>query len=90
MEKEKKKRKKFHEFTAENDMKYRGPLNYQHFQILGWACIVAAVAAAIITLGGKLVGERVTDRFGTIGSILRIIFSSFGRAFSSVTHRWGS
>ena len=70
MEKEKKKRKKFHEFTAENDMKYRGPLNYQHFQILGWACIVAAVAAAIITLGGKLVGERVMDRFGTIGSIL--------------------
>ena len=34
-------------------MKYRGPLNYQHFQIVGWACIVAAVAAAIISLGGK-------------------------------------
>ena len=92
MEKEKKKRKKFHEFTAENDMKYRGPLNYQHFQILGWACIVAAVAAAIITLGGKLVGERVTDRFGTIGSILSfmsqfslplLLIASFSRILNS-------
>lgn len=92
MEKEKKKRKKFHEFTAENDMKYRGPLNYQHFQILGWACIVAAVAAAIITLGGKLVGERVMDRFGTIGSILSfmsqfslplLLIASFSRILNS-------
>ena len=92
MEKEKKKRKKFHEFTAENDMKYRGPLNYQHFQILGWACIVAAVAAAIISLGGKLVGERVMDRFGTIGSILGfmsqfslplLLIASFSRILNS-------
>ena len=92
MEKEKKKRKKFHEFTAENDMKYRGPLNYQHFQILGWACIVAAVAAAIISLGGKLVGERVMDRFGTIGSILSfmsqfslplLLIASFSRILNS-------
>ena len=92
MEKEKKKRTKFHEFTAENDMKYRGPLNYQHFQILGWACIVAAVAAAIINLGGKLVGERVMDRFGTIGSILSfmsqfslplLLIASFSRILNS-------
>lgn len=92
MEKEKKKRTKFHEFTAENDMKYRGPLNYQHFQILGWACIVAAVAAAIINLGGKLVGERVMDRFGTIGSILGfmsqfslplLLIASFSRILNS-------
>ena len=92
MEKEKKKRTKFHEFTAENDMKYRGPLNYQHFQILGWACIVAAVAAAIISLGGKLVGERVMDRFGTIGSILSfmsqfslplLLIASFSRILNS-------
>lgn len=66
---EKKQRTKFHEYTAENDIKYRGPLNYQHFQILGWACIVAAVAAAIISLGGK-VDAGVTKQFGTIGKVM--------------------
>ena len=92
MEKEKKKRKKFHEFTAENDMKYRGPLNYQHFQIVGWACIVAAVAAAIISLGGKMVGEAVMKRYGTLGSILSfmsqfslplLLIASFSRILNS-------
>ena len=67
--KEKKQRTKFHEFTAENDIRYRAPLNYQHFQILGWACIVAAVAAAIIALGGK-VDAGVTKQYGRIGSVL--------------------
>lgn len=71
---EKKQKTKFHEFTAENDMKYRGPLNYQHFQILGWACIVAAVGAAVITLGGN-VDPGVTAQFGGIGSVLSFIAS---------------
>ena len=47
---EKKKRRKFHEFTAENDIRYRAPLNYQHFQLLGWICVVAAVAAITVAL----------------------------------------
>ena len=70
---EKKKRVKFHEFTAENDIKYKAPLNYQHFQILGWACIVAAVAAGVITLGGKVAGEGVIRQYGKIGSVLSFI-----------------
>jgi len=70
---EKKKRMKFHEFTTENDIKYRAPLNYQHFQILGWACIVAAVAAGIISLGGKVAGEGVIKQYGTLGSVLSFI-----------------
>ena len=70
---EKKKRTKFHEFTAENDIKYKAPLNYQHFQILGWACIVAAVAAGIITLGGKVAGEGVIKQYGTLGNVLSFI-----------------
>ena len=70
---EKKKRVKFHEFTAENDIKYKAPLNYQHFQILGWACIVAAVAAGVISLGGKVAGEDVIRQYGKIGSVLSFI-----------------
>ena len=92
MEKVKKKRTKFHEFNAENDMKYRGPLNYQHFQILGWACIVAAVAAAVISLGGKVAGEAVIKQFGTLGSVLSflsqfslplLLMASFSRILNS-------
>ena len=36
----KKRRLRIHEVTHENDIRYRGPLSYQHFQILGWLCIV--------------------------------------------------
>lgn len=88
---EKKQKTKFHEFTAENDMKYRGPLNYQHFQILGWACIVAAVGAAVITLGGN-VDPGVTAQFGGIGSVLSfmadlalpfLLMSSFARLLNN-------
>ena len=50
----KKKRLKIHEVTAENDIRYQGPLNYQHFQMLGWLCIVAMSAVILITIGSKL------------------------------------
>lgn len=51
---EKKPRRKWHERTAEKDIRYRGPLNYQHFQILGWLCIVASQALLILSLGEKI------------------------------------
>ena len=88
----KKQRRKFHEFTAENDIRYRGPLNYQHFQILGWACIVAAVGAAVIALGGKVGGEGVTKQYGTLGNVLSflsqfslplLLLASFARILNS-------
>lgn len=50
-------RRKWHERTGDQDIRYRGPLNYQHFQILGWLCIVASQASMILGLGvnfGKL------------------------------------
>ena len=49
-----KKRLKIHEVTAENDIRYQGPLNYQHFQMLGWLCIVATAAVLLITIGAKM------------------------------------
>jgi hypothetical protein len=68
----KKKRIRFHEYTAENDMKYRGPLNYQSFQLFGWLCIVLSAVAAIIDIGGSI-SPSVTEQFGLIGEILRWI-----------------
>ncbi len=49
----KKKRVRLHEASAENDIKYRGPLSYQHFQILGWLCIVLSVVMIMLKLGSK-------------------------------------
>ena len=48
------KRKKLHEISIQDDIKYRGPLNYQHFQMLGWLCIVLTVAALMMKLGGRM------------------------------------
>ena len=45
--------KKLHEHGCNDDIRYRGPLSYQDFQIFGWLCIAAAVAALMISLGMK-------------------------------------
>ena len=50
---EKKKRVRLHESSAENDISYRGPLSYQHFQIFGWLCIVLSVVLIMLKLGAK-------------------------------------
>lgn len=47
------KRKKLHEVSIQDDIRYRGPLNYQHFQIFGWLCIVLSVAAVMLSLGAR-------------------------------------
>ena len=64
-----KKRKKLHEYTAANDMKYRGPINYQGFQILGWACMVISTVVTVIHLGGNI-DPAVTERYGGLANIL--------------------
>ena len=46
----KKRRLKLHEFTAENDIRYRGPLSYQGLQILGWLCIVLSIYVVFLVL----------------------------------------
>ena len=46
-------RARFHEFSAENDIRYSGPLTYQHFQFLGWLCIAAVQAAFLMRVCGK-------------------------------------
>ena len=50
----KKLRRRWHERTLDKDIRYRGPLNYQHFQILGWLCIVASQAVLILSIGDKM------------------------------------
>ncbi len=70
----KKPRTKFHEYTAANDMKYKGPLNYQSFQLFGWICIVLAVVAGLINAGASIDPE-LEKQIGKIGTILSWIAS---------------
>lgn len=50
----KRRRFKLHEYTAENDIRYRGPLSYVGFQVLGWLCIVLSVYAVMLVLSVKV------------------------------------
>ena len=45
--------KKLHEVTVADDIRYQGPLSYQGFQALGWACVVASVLRLILAIGGS-------------------------------------
>ena len=47
------KRKKLHEVSIQKDIRYRGPLNYQHFQLFGWLFIVLTAVSLMLELGAK-------------------------------------
>ena len=66
---EPKKRRLFHEHGAQNDIKYRGPISYQGFQVLGWLCIVMGVVVVMMKLSIK-VNPDMKARLDWIGKIL--------------------
>ena len=70
----KKTRAKFHEYTQENDIQYRGPLNYQSFQLFGWICIILSVVAALISIG-ESISPDISKQFGQLGNILSWVAS---------------
>ena len=70
----KKTRTKFHEYTAANDMKYKGPLNYQSFQLFGWICIVLAVVTGLLNFG-MTISPDIEKDLGGIANVLSWIAS---------------
>ena len=46
-----KKRRKLHEISLEEDIRYRGPLSYQGFMVLGWLCLVITTVHMLLSLG---------------------------------------
>ncbi|MBR6221029.1 MAG: hypothetical protein IKQ80_10725 [Clostridia bacterium] len=66
-DKVKKKRVKLHEVTSENDIRYRGPLSFFHFQILGWLCIVLSQVALIVGLAGRIDADVAVNTAGALG-----------------------
>lgn len=49
-----KKERKYARMTAERDLRYRGPLSYRAFKLLGWGCIVISQVVVLLTLEAKL------------------------------------
>ena len=67
-----KKHVRLHEQGAHNDIKYSGPLSFQSFQILGWACIAVTVIMALMKIAMK-VNPADTERFVRINQIISFI-----------------
>ena len=51
-------RKKIHEIDSTNDIRYRGPLTYQHFRIVGWLFIALSQLTMFISLADALSPEE--------------------------------
>ena len=53
---EKKKRRKRHitDITAENDIKFRGPLSYRHLRIIAWLFLAIAQIGVILTMNAGM------------------------------------
>lgn len=49
----KRRRRKLHEITAENDIKFRGPLSYRHLRIVAWICFAMAQAGVVLSVAAK-------------------------------------
>ena len=87
----KKRRRRIHEISAENDIKYRGPLSYRHFKILGWVCIIAGQMAVILRLGIRLdpgmadVYNQLSRVFQPVGSLALplLLFANFAIILNS-------
>ncbi len=47
------KRRKLHEVSLEDDIRYRGPISFQGFQMLGWLCLVGTVLMALLNIARK-------------------------------------
>ena len=47
---EAKRQKQLRKFDTENDIRYRGPLSYRWFRIIGWLCLACAGLAILLNL----------------------------------------
>ena len=66
-------KRRIHEITIENDIRYRGPFSYRWLRIFAWMSIVSTQIALIISLG-VIIDENVTKLSG-----LAVALQVFGR-----------
>jgi len=65
-------RRKLYEYSAENDIRYRGPFSYLTFQIFGWLCIVVSVFALLVQLSVRIVPVQVESRLRLISQLQNV------------------
>ena len=66
------KRKKLHEYTLQDDIRYLGPMNYQWFQALGWLCIALSFAAFLLRTG-SMMDDRVRQQAERLEDLLSVL-----------------
>ena len=62
---------KLHEYTAEQDIRYKGPLSYPGLMILGWLMIV--FTAVRILLSALSVTKLSPETFNTVDSVTSVL-----------------
>ena len=90
-DKAKTKRKKLHEFTAADDVRYLGPISYREFRIVGWLCIIFAQMVILMNFAGKInadfalkiAGRRSVLTFVSNLSLPLLLFSNFAIILSN-------
>ncbi len=64
--------KKSRKFDTENDIRYRGPLSYRSFKILGWICIALSQVVVLLTLEARL-DPSMADALETPTTVLNLL-----------------
>jgi hypothetical protein len=64
--------KKQRKYDTEHDIRYRGPLSYRTFKILGWICIALSQVAVLLTLEARL-DPGMTDALRTPTMVLKLL-----------------
>lgn len=68
----KRRRVKLYERGAHDDIRYRGPLSYRTFQIIGWICLVITQAVVLITIASKA-NPATSDHYARMGEALSYV-----------------
>ena len=71
-EEKKRQRRKLHEVTALNDIKYRGPFSYRHFRIFAWITMAMAQAGFFLSIATEIETELV----GQVSWLIRLLSAS--------------
>ena len=71
MDGQRKKLWKLREYSAEQDIRYRGPISYQGLMALGWLMIV--FTALSVLLSAMTISEQEPQLIKTVGTIVTVL-----------------
>ena len=65
----KRRRVRLYERGAHDDIRFRGPLSYRAFQIIGWICLVITQSVIVISMASK-VNPSTADHYAKLAEVL--------------------